>query len=633
MTFEPWSTYNKQTTDPLLVPDVYYPTRTCSDTRLYNDAHFLEEQFPDMGGDDLWNRMYAEMAAAQKFIYITGWSVYPTLRMIRMPTPGETLQDLLIRKADEGVQVVVMVWGNAVPVFATYDRAVEDAFEGTNVKAIRAFRRIPAQFNLESFGDVSFTHHQKEVLIDNEAGDMIAYVGGVDLTTGRYDDQSHPLVGRPANVDADDYYQNTYADAKAGVTPREPWHDIHSRNTNQGAVDAFNNFVERHEREKKEDTKNADSVLIDYTTLAAFAATATCPANDTWTTQTVRSIDVNSFIPNPEWATPKTMSTMSTGEYNVDMSVHNSYIHHIMAAKKFIYLENQYFLGSAQYWPSSQNMPQNEVPIALSSRITEAVRDGQEFCVYATTPLFPEGLPEAASTQEIMYWQSQTVDMMTRTVATAINAQKAKDSTFNKTISDYLQFFWPGNRQYNDVMSQDNAEMIYVHSKHLLVDDTISIIGSANINDRSMNGDRDTEIAVVAHEPTFVRTASGNTTTLPKGKVYEHRKRLWTEHMGPTVYAACDANPCSAECSQALKDNGQKNMDTFYLPLDQRVDLDNHLIRFPYAIDEDTGAVSAISGKETVPHKAGLMLGKPSTAVPDFGTTRNRPVRVPAGRK
>ena len=40
------------------------------------------------------------------------------------------------------------------------------------------------------------------------------------------------------------------------------------------------------------------------------------------------------------------------------------------------------------------------------------------------------------------------------------------------------------------------TSQIYIHSKLLIVDDRIAIVGSANINDRSMIGDRDTELAV-----------------------------------------------------------------------------------------------------------------------------------------
>ena len=47
---------------------------------------------------------------------------------------------------------------------------------------------------------------------------------------------------------------------------------------------------------------------------------------------------------------------------------------------------------------------------------------------------------------------------------------------------------------------QPATELIYVHSKLMIVDDRICLIGSANINDRSMLGVRDSELAVVIED-------------------------------------------------------------------------------------------------------------------------------------
>ena len=44
------------------------------------------------------------------------------------------------------------------------------------------------------------------------------------------------------------------------------------------------------------------------------------------------------------------------------------------------------------------------------------------------------------------------------------------------------------------------SELVYVHSKMMIVDDNAAIIGSANINDRSMLGKRDSEIALVVKD-------------------------------------------------------------------------------------------------------------------------------------
>ena len=43
--------------------------------------------------------------------------------------------------------------------------------------------------------------------------------------------------------------------------------------------------------------------------------------------------------------------------------------------------------------------------------------------------------------------------------------------------------------------------MIYVHAKGMIVDDEYVIVGSANINERSMAGTKDTEIAMGAYQP------------------------------------------------------------------------------------------------------------------------------------
>ena len=47
-------------------------------------------------------------------------------------------------------------------------------------------------------------------------------------------------------------------------------------------------------------------------------------------------------------------------------------------------------------------------------------------------------------------------------------------------------------------------EIIYVHSKLMIVDDKYVICGSANINDRSLLGKRDSEIAAVIKDEEMI---------------------------------------------------------------------------------------------------------------------------------
>ena len=50
------------------------------------------------------------------------------------------------------------------------------------------------------------------------------------------------------------------------------------------------------------------------------------------------------------------------------------------------------------------------------------------------------------------------------------------------------------------VLRDSRRFMVYVHSKLLVADDSVAIVGSANINQRSLAGSRDTELAVVVHQ-------------------------------------------------------------------------------------------------------------------------------------
>ena len=69
----------------------------------------------------------------------------------------------------------------------------------------------------------------------------------------------------------------------------------------------------------------------------------------------------------------------------------------------------------------------------------------------------------------------------------------------NINLSDYIHFV--GARNHELFNNQPKTEIIYIHSKFMIVDDKYMIIGSANINDRSLLGQRDSELAMVIQDP------------------------------------------------------------------------------------------------------------------------------------
>ena len=68
--------------------------------------------------------------------------------------------------------------------------------------------------------------------------------------------------------------------------------------------------------------------------------------------------------------------------------------------------------------------------------------------------------------------------------------------------SEYITFH--GMRNWSVLMGKLVQEIIYVHSKLMIVDDKHVICGSANINDRSMLGKRDSETAAVITDEEFI---------------------------------------------------------------------------------------------------------------------------------
>ena len=69
---------------------------------------------------------------------------------------------------------------------------------------------------------------------------------------------------------------------------------------------------------------------------------------------------------------------------------------------------------------------------------------------------------------------------------------------------------------------------IYVHSKMTIIDDDYVLCGSANINQRSLGGNRDSEIAVGGYQPDHLAEIEGD----PRGGVHTYRMALWSAHLG-----------------------------------------------------------------------------------------------------
>lgn len=69
----------------------------------------------------------------------------------------------------------------------------------------------------------------------------------------------------------------------------------------------------------------------------------------------------------------------------------------------------------------------------------------------------------------------------------------------------------------------------------MIVDDCYLIIGSANINDRSLLGSRDSEIAVFIEGPPNKKVYTGFDHIMVNDRIHDFRKRLFEEHFGVDI--------------------------------------------------------------------------------------------------
>jgi phospholipase D1/2 len=145
------------------------------------------------------------------------------------------------------------------------------------------------------------------------------------------------------------------------------------------------------------------------------------------------------------------------------------------------------------------------------------------------------------------------------------------------------------------------------------VDDEYIIVGSANINQRSMDGGRDSEIAMGAYQPCHLNTNG----QIARGQIHGFRMSLWHEHLG--MLHDSFVNPESLECVQRVNKMADEYWD-HYASDNLEADLPGHLLRYPITVNKD-GMVTELPGAKYFPDTQALVLGMKSKNLPAFLTT------------
>ncbi|ODV80433.1 phospholipase D, partial [Suhomyces tanzawaensis NRRL Y-17324] len=490
------------------------------------------------GRDYFW-AVSSALEMAKDVIFIHDWWLSPEL-YLRRPANGNQqwrIDRILQRKAKQGVKIYVIVYRNVGTTVATdslYTKHSILSLDEENIHVIRS----PNQLLQNTY---FWAHHEKLCIIDH----TVAFLGGIDLCYGRYDTPDHVLTDdsevnfesllAEERLSPEDFvkfqvfpgkdYSNPRVKDFFGLdkpyesmydrnsVPRMPWHDVHMVTSGKVARDLARHFVQRW------------NYLLRQKRPSRFTPLLTPPSD--LTDEEVEHLGLNGTC---EVQLIRSSGSWSLGLKEHEQSIQNAYLKLIETSEHFVYIENQFFITSCFI---DGTEIKNRIGDALVDRIIKAHNEGTNWRAIIVIPLMPGfesqvDEPDGSSVRVIMQCQYMSISRGT----TSIYAKLRK---YGIEPDDYIQFF--SLRKWGRIGPDRTlvTEQLYIHAKTMIVDDRVALIGSANINERSMRGVRDSEVAAVVRDQSMISTTMDGEPYLAAKFAHTLRMRLMREHLGVNV--------------------------------------------------------------------------------------------------
>jgi phospholipase D1/2 len=594
------------------------------------------------------------LRSASKEIYMTGWWLVGEIPLTR-PGIRDSVIDLLAQAASRGVGIFIVLYKELSMALA-----LDSIRTKRNLEAIHPNIKVmlhPRQFGARAV--LAWSHHQKLVIVDHK----VAFLGGLDLCLGRFDQPQHRLVDFDSIFPGQDYCNPCLRDCvdmtrpmadlmDRNKEPRLPWHDVHCQLEGPVVTDLVRHFVQlwnhvrtdKHradtslqvlqirrpqepepvpeptrglkgklkklfrKRQKKQNTQSLEeededdsgsdvesategpSVVDDVTNASASVLGRSLSLLNqsevgiaglqqfSGLGRSQLSIDgllhAATLVPRIPTVSQGRVQFLRSGSWwsmglPTDTSIQNAYLELIQSATKYIYIENQFFVTSCTEGGEVKNL----IGRAIADRIISAHKNNQPLKVYVIMPVMPAFensqllLPTGFVTRITLQHQFNSLTRGSGSILGYMQRACGGDKDLATQMFNSHMIVC-GLRQFDVWPTPDGTvrtEQLYVHSKVMVIDDRVAIIGSANINDRSMMGDRDSEIAVCVEDFEFAS---------------QLRKQLWHEHFGlkashPSLEIESDleenrakisesiADPWSPDCFETWKTTAIQNADVF----------------------------------------------------------------------
>ena len=375
----------------------------------------------------------AAIERARKSIYITGWDIDSRVALVRDEETwqlsarlGDYLNEVVSKR--RGLHAHVLVWDFAM-IYALEREPLPSLKLGWSTH-----RRL--HFRLDGNHPRGASHHQKVVVVD----DAIAFVGGLDLTKCRWDTPSHHPDDRRRLDPGCGFYS--------------PFHDVQMA-VDGDAARALGSLA-------RERWRRATGQLLHPPKIEEIGA-------DPWPPDLTP--DIENVLIGVSRTEPQYLGYPEVRE------IEALYIDGLLAARRAIYIENQYFTSTV-------------VCEVLIDRLRQ--EDGPE--IVLVLPYKSSGWMEEA-----------TMDALRSRLLRRLREADRFDR---------LRVYYP-------VWSDSTDSMINVHSKVLVIDDRLLRIGSSNLSNRSMGLDTECDLSLEAQGEARVERAIAGL-----------RNRLLGEHLG-----------------------------------------------------------------------------------------------------
>ncbi|KAG2212699.1 hypothetical protein INT47_000676, partial [Mucor saturninus] len=543
-------------------------------------------------GHDYYETVAQALLSAKSEIYIEDWWLVKRLPLKQLPPKGNEeyrLDRLLKRKANEGVMIYIVIYKNVSVALPLDSQHTRDWMHNVHPNII-----VQRHANLTS--SPFWAHHEKILVIDYRlafVGGLDLCFGRYDTQKHDLTDYSSPDEIFPgqdySNPRIKDFHKVSQYDMELidkRSAPRMPWHDIHTAMTGPPARDIARHFIQRWNFIKSNRSKERAEVpfllpkgeyvaVRDESKFKGTCRIQVLRSSAEWSQGIDREYSIYSaymecifkakhfiYIENQFFIT-----TTSPHDKLIKNKIGQAIVERIKRAHK----EKQKFrvivvipvapgFEGDFIQADRRSMPLRSVAQYQYRSISRGKHSVFEQLKKANIPIAdyigfyslrnwgkvkvsPTKESNISSTIKDSIIQSPTLLPHRRNIINKrrglnrvrANSQNKSTEEFNNLLQQQQQqeiLLEQQQNVYNDGRLDFLTEQVYIHSKLMIVDDRTVICGSANLNDRSQLGNRDSEIAVVIEDTDLVDSRMNGLPYKASRYALTLRMQLFKEHLG-----------------------------------------------------------------------------------------------------